>query len=176
QRGDLVRRLFIRKCRLQLLLPRGVRGEGDAGPRLAHGVDLQEVLGDVLDDLARAPAGTGPVRGPQPVQARSAFAAQVLLHAVEVFDRHEEPVTLGVLELEVLAVSALRLDQAHAFEAGDAVVDVDDQLVGREVERELSGQVLRPGPLAPAARWPPYATEQLRVGHDVQAERRLRAA
>ena len=45
ERGDLVRRLFIRKGRLELLLPCGVRREGDAGPRLAHGVDLQQVLG-----------------------------------------------------------------------------------------------------------------------------------
>ena len=84
------------------------------------------------------------------MERRSALSAQILLHPVEVLDRDEEAVAFGVLELQVLPVRAVRLDEAHALEARDAVIDMNHELVGREVKREFARQVggARPGAAA----------------------------
>ena len=84
------------------------------------------------------------------MQARRALTAQIFLHAVEVLHRHEESVAFRVFELEVLSVGAIRFDEAHALEARDAVVDMHDQLVCREVQRELAGEIFRLRPSAAA--------------------------
>ena len=144
QRRDLVWRLLVRKGGLELVLPRRIRSEGDARPCLAHRVDLQKLLRHVLHDLARTPTRARPVRRPEPVQRGSRLAAQILLDPVEVFHGHEQPVALRVLELEVLTMRAIRLDQPHPLESRDPVIDVNDELVWREVERELAGHVLGP--------------------------------
>ena len=78
------------------------------------------------------------------MQRGSRLAAQILLDPVEVFHGHEQPVALRVLELEVLTMRAIRLDQPHPLESRDPVIDVNDELVGREVECELAGHVLGP--------------------------------
>src|SRR5258708_23469081 len=75
------------------------------------------------------------------MKRRSAFATEIFLDPVEVLDRDVESVAFRVFELEVLAMCAVRLDEAHALEARDAVVDMHHELVGLEVEGELFGQV-----------------------------------
>jgi hypothetical protein len=60
------------------------------------------------------------------MERRLPFPTKVLLNAVQVLHRDEKPITLGVFELEVLAVSPFRLDEPHSLEEGDAVIDVDD--------------------------------------------------
>src|SRR5207253_45573 len=82
-----------------------------------HGVDLQQVLGHVLDHLARASARARPVRSAEAVKRRSTLAAEVLLHTVQVFDGLEEAIAFCVLELEAFAMRAILLDQAHALAA-----------------------------------------------------------
>ena len=79
------------------------------------------------------------------MQRRRTFPTEVFLDPVEVFDRDEEAIRFGVLELEVFAMRAVGLEQTHAFETCDSVVDVYHQLIWREVERELPCQVLGPG-------------------------------
>ena len=72
---------------------------------------------------------------------------------------------------------AFRLDEPHALEARDAVVDVDDQLVVREIQRELAGQlVLARAFGATRAGRAPDAPEQLGVGRQVESQPRLGAA
>src|SRR5439155_7656380 len=88
-----------------------------------------------------------------------------------------ELVGLRVLQLQVFAVRAIGFEDAHAPEAGDAVVDVDDQLARREIERELTRQLR-----GTAARRsyrpsrPAQAPEQLGVGEEVETDLRLHSA
>jgi hypothetical protein len=174
---QLVGGLFIRKGRLELLLPGGVRRERDARPGFARRVDLEQLLGDVLNHLARAPSRARPITSAEPVQRRLVLTAEKFLDAVEVLDRHEQLVGLGVIELQVLAMGALGFEQTHAGESRDPVVDVDDQLAGREVERELAGQLL--GAAARRASGPrgtAKPAEELGIGDEVEAHRRLNAA
>ena len=57
-------------------------------------------------------------------------------------------------------MSAFRLYEPHSLEEGDAVVDVDDELVRGEVEREFLGEIPRLGPAARRARRPAQAAEE----------------
>ena len=116
QGGDLVGGLLIRKRRLELRLPGGVGSERDARPRLPQRIDFEQLVGDILHDLARPATRSGPVARPEPVERRLSFAAEIFLDAIQVLDGHEKAVSLRVLELEVFAVGAFRLDQPHSFE------------------------------------------------------------
>jgi hypothetical protein len=177
KRRQLVRRLFVRKGRLELLLPGRVGRERDPGPGLAGRVDLEQLLGHVLDHLACAPSRARPITGAEPVQRGLVLTAQEFLDAVEVLDRHKKLVGLGVIELQVLAVRAFGFEQAHPRESRDAVVDVDHQLSRREVEGELASQLLGPSACrARNARWSAQAAEELGVSDKMESHRRLHAA
>src|SRR5207245_1702676 len=105
------------------------------------------------------------------------LAAEVLLDAVEVLDRHEELVGLRVLQLQVYAEIAVGFEDAHAAEAGDAVVDVDGQLAGCEIQRELARQLR--GTAARRSDRPrrsAQAAEQLGVRDEVEPDRWLHTA
>ena len=72
---------------------------------------------------------------------------------------------------------AIRVDEPHAAEPRDAVVDVNDQLAWGELKGELSRQLFgtRAGRGSPSRRWPAHAAEQLCVGEQVEPDRGLRA-
>src|SRR5438477_32096 len=124
----LVRRLLEGERGFQLGLPGRVRLEGEAGLGLPCRIELEQVVRDVLDRLLGAASGLLPGTGAEPVQGRLLLpAAQVLLDPVEGLDGDEEPVALGVLQLEVLALGAVELLQADPLEPGHPVVDVHDQ-------------------------------------------------
>ena len=140
--------------------------ERKARPGLALGVDLEQVLGHVLRRSRGPLPGAIPVGGPQAVQRRGFIAAaQELLDPVQVLDRNEQLVALGVLQLQVLAldVSLLvaRVDQAHAVEPRDAMVDVHHQLARLELQRQRR---LGAAPARRARKGPPHAAEELGVG------------
>ncbi len=60
----------------------------------------------------------------------------------EVFDRQEQPVAAGVVNLQAIVRRARRLDGLQADEAADAVVDVDDEIAGGQ-RRGFRQHVLR---------------------------------
>src|SRR5580700_4466618 len=72
-------------------------------------------------------------------------------------------------------MSAFRLDKPHSLEEGDAVVDVDDELVRGEVEREFLGEIPNLGPAARGARRPAQAAEELGVRREVKPNLFLRS-
>ena len=80
-RRELVRRFLVGERRLELRLPVGVGREGEAGLRLAHGLQLDHLAGQVEDGrlhlvLAVLPAGAAELR-----QLRIGLAAaDVFLH------------------------------------------------------------------------------------------------
>ncbi len=64
-------------------------------------------------------------------------APDVSIHAVEMLCRDEESIPLGVLEHHVLVLRAGVVgDGAHLYEARDAVVAVDHEVAGRELQDE----------------------------------------
>jgi hypothetical protein len=100
--------------------------------------------------------------------------AEILLDAVQALDRDEQLVLVRVLELQVLALDVargrlrvLRVQEPHAVEAGDAVVDVDDQLAW--LVFEVQGGLPTGGPAAGPGGEPTDATEELGVRVEEEA-------
>ncbi len=72
---------------------------------------------------------------------------------------------------------AFGFEQAHPRESRDAVVDMDHQLAGREVERELASQLLGPAAgRAGRARGAAEPAEELGVGHQTEPHCRIHGA
>ena len=88
-----------------------------------------------------------------------AVAAQQL----DVLDRQIELGVVGVLDLDAVVRRAHRLDLLEAEEAADAVIDVDDEIAGREAGR-LGQRVRRL--LAPLRPQQPLAEDVLLGQHD----------
>ncbi len=183
--ADLVRRLVVRERLLELLLPRPVLGKGMALDELPFGVEIEQVVRHGFHRLPHLALGSVPVARTQALQPRRRIAAaDVFLNAVEVLDRHEQLVAICVLELHVLALLSVLAHQPHAGETPDAVVDVDDQVAGRELQ--VPGRRARPhhaaaDPLAQSAeevgvavdlellRWHPEALRHRLVAKHDQA-------
>ena len=139
-RAQLVGGLVERERVLELGLPRGVGAEGVALGGLAGGVQLDQLGRDLAHRLAGPALALGPVAAAEPVEA-GLLAADVAGHLVERVGGHVEPVgrvaALGgaVLEDEVLADRAVHLALLHLHEPADAVLLVDDEVAGLELER-----------------------------------------
>ena len=137
--AELVGRLLVREARLHLGLPRRVGREGVAlrvGPRR---VQLEQLLGEVRDGLP------DPLLRLQPLGAAELAQLRVLGAAVardpgDLLDRDEDLVAAGEAQLEVVAVLALGVVAApeHPLVAGDAVVDVDDEVAGRQALEDVA--------------------------------------
>ncbi len=133
-RGDLVGRLDITEGGFELLLPRRVGCEGVAVQHLARRVQVEQVARHVRDGLAHAVARAGPLAGAEACEVGVVVAgSDVARHAVRLLDGHEQPVALGVRELQELLLHALDVAHDHAREAPDAVLEVDDVVARRQV-------------------------------------------
>ena len=135
---QLVGRLLVRERRLHLALPRRVRRIREPLGRLALGVQRKQLLREVADRLADALLGPQPVRAAKPAQGR-VLPARVAADAVDLLDRDEDPVAGRERELEVVALLARLAAPQHLLVACDAVVDVDDDVAGREALEEVAG-------------------------------------
>ena len=165
--AELVDRLLVRKRRLHLGLPGRVARVGVArrgGPR---GVQREQLLGEVADGLPDARLRPQPLRAAE-LRERRALAAGVARDPPDLLDRHEDPVLALERELEEVAlVARARAAPEHPLVARDAVVDVDDEVAGREALEDVPGH-------DPAHRLRPAdadVAEQLAVGDEDEAVR-----
>ncbi len=125
QRLELIGRLDIREGVLQLALPLAVGAEGVPLAELALRVEAEQVAGQLLDGGARAALGALPVLRPQARELRHGVArADVARDAVELVDRHVQPVAVGVAQVEVLALGLADGAADQALVDRDAVLDV----------------------------------------------------
>ncbi len=139
--AELVGGLDVGERGLELLLPGGVGREGVALGDLARGVELQQLPRQLLHGAADARLRPRPLLRAEARERRAVLArADVAADAVDLLRRDEEAVAVGVLQLEVLALLAADALACEAGEAGDAVLDVDDELARHEVgEKRLAG-------------------------------------
>ncbi len=158
---ELVDRLLVGEARLHLGLPGGVRGEGVTLGRGPGGVEAQELLGQIvdgpLDPLLRAqPVGAAEMAQPRPL------AAGVAADPLDLLDRDEDPVAAGEAQLEVVALLPRPAASEHLLVAGDPVVDVDDEIAGREPLEDVP----RDDPTHRLRTADPDGAEQLAVGDE----------
>ena len=150
-RDELVGGLDVGEGILEFTLPGRVGAEGVPLGLLAHRVQADELLGDLVDGLLGAGLGLGPV-GAAHLGQGGLVGSRVLRDLVQRVGGHEEPVgglpTLGgrVFDDQVVAhrgsVPAPDRPGDELDEASDAVLVVDDVVPG------VQGQ--RVDPLAPA--------------------------
>src|SRR6476469_8585302 len=159
--GQLVGRLDVREGVLELALPRGVGAEGVPGRGHACGVQPDQLTGDLLDRLAGAALGLGPVRAAELVERRG-LAADVPGDLVERVARDEQPIGRlaalagRVLQDEVLAGGARDGALRPLDDARDAVLLVDDEVAGPQLQRVDD--------VAPPRRHPPHVLGALARG------------
>ena len=91
----------------------------------------EQLVGEVRDGLRHPLLGAQPLRAAELGQRRP-LAAGVPGDTRDLLDRDEDAVAAGERELQVVAVLATRAAAEHLLVARDAVVDVDDEVAGRE--------------------------------------------
>ncbi len=134
----LIGRLLVRKRAFELLLPRAVGCVRMTLRLLAARVETEQLAGDLLGALLDTAARALPFAAAETRQLRVRLgAADVAVDAIEVLGGDEQPIPFGVLEEHVLVHRAGVVgDRAHLDEARDAVIAVDDEVAGRELEHE----------------------------------------
>ena len=90
-RAELVERLLVREARLHLVLPRRVGGVGVAAGGGPGGVELEQLLGQVVDGALDPLLRPDPVGPAEPAEL-GALAARVAADPLDLLDRHEDPV------------------------------------------------------------------------------------
>ena len=137
----------------------GVAAGGGPG-----GVELEELLGQVVDGPLDPLLRPDPVGPAEPAEL-GPLAARVAADPLDLLDRDVDPVALGEAQLEVVALLAGPAAAEHLLVAGDAVVDVDDEVARgqplEDVARDDPPHRLRPAD--------PDGAEQLAVGDERKA-------
>ena len=165
-RLQLVGRLGVGESVLHLDLPGAVPGEGEAGGRLARGVEAQKLAGDLLGGLLRLALGDRPVASAEG-RERGGRAADVARDPVDALGRQGDDVGAGEAQLQVLAHDSRDLARDEALESGDAVVLMHDVVARLEVREE--GPDVEPTPaLLRVARL--TEAEHLGVGEHAELE------
>jgi hypothetical protein len=132
-RALLVRRLLVGKAGAEFVVEALRNGEARRGVHHPLGGDTDELAGHFAHALLEPRLARLPARAPEPVEL-AGFRA-VARQQFEVFDRQEEPVTAGVVNLEAVVRRARGLDRLKADEAPDAMVDMNDEVAGGERAR-----------------------------------------
>ena len=74
-------------------------------------------------------------RAAEPVELDARLLRAVARQQLDVLDRQEQLVAAGIVDFQAVVRRAGGLDRLQADEAADAVVDVHDEVAGREARR-----------------------------------------
>src|SRR6185437_8160817 len=94
--------------------------------------DLDQFAGDLADAAFHARLARLPIAAADAVELDGRLLRAVTRQQVDVFDRQIELGAFGVVDFETVVRRAGRFDRLQAGEAADAVIDVHDQVAGRE--------------------------------------------
>ena len=163
--AQLVDGLLVRERGLQLRLPWRVLGEGVALRLAPRRVQLEQLLREVRDGPPDPLLRAQPLRPAELAELRL-VAAGVARHPPDLLDRHEDPVAAGERQLEEVPLVAGRgRAPQHLLEAGDTVVDVDDEIAGGQPFEDVA----RHDPAHRLRAADPDVPEQLAVGDEREA-------
>ena len=132
-RALLVRRLLIGKAGAEFVVQTLRDGEARRGVHHALGGDADEFARHLAHALLEPRLARLPACSAKPVELAGLRA--VARQELEIFDRQEQPVAAGVVNLEAVVRRARGLDRLKADEAPDAMVDMDDEVAGGERAR-----------------------------------------
>ena len=147
-RRHLVVRLLVGEAGGELVVEPGGRRQRRGGARQPRGGGLDQLLRHVADALLQPRLARLPADAAELVEIGGGALRAVAGQELDVLHRQEQAVVAGVEDLQAIVRRARRLDGAQAGEAADAMVDVHDEIAGREARH--FGQRIG-GALAPAA-------------------------
>ena len=144
-RRELIRRFLVRKRRIKLALPLRVGRKRDARPRIARGLQLDHLAGQIGDGLLRR------LLLPHPRLAAdvgendlAALAADILLHELDLRARHIDLRAAAVLKLQMLFGPPILLQQPQPAIPPDAVRHVHDQVALAQLQKTIDRPRLPP--------------------------------
>ena len=111
--------------------------------QLPFGGDLDQLVGDLANAAFHARLARLPSAAAKPVELDVGLFRPVAGEQFDVLDRQEQLVAAGIVELKAIVRRAGGFDRAQAHEAADPMIDMDDQVAGREA-RHLGDEVFRP--------------------------------
>ena len=128
----LVLGLLIGEPRREFVIEPVRRGDHRRLAQLAHGGDLDQLLGDVADALLELRFPRLPADAAKPVELHAKLVRAITAQHLDVLDGQIELVAALVDHLEAIMRLAGSLDGGEADEAADAVVGVDHEVADRE--------------------------------------------
>ena len=136
--AQLVGGLVVGEGSLEGQLPILIGGKGIALGRPTPCVDANEAFGKFLNRFPDLALPVLPGLGSQTIEARGlSLASDVALDQIGLFDGHEDGFFLGVFDFYIVSLVS---EDAHAFYRGetpDAVIDMDDEIAGREFDETV---------------------------------------
>ena len=143
-RLELVVGLAVGERALELELPVGVLRVGVARAPLALRVEVDQLARQLRRGTLRAGLHVVPGLGAElRERRRGALGAHVAAQTVELVGRHEDPVAVAVLDLEVVARHPGHRLGVEAGEAADPVLGVDHDVARAQLRERLEGATAR---------------------------------
>jgi hypothetical protein len=131
---DLLDRLFlivgllIGEAGAELVVETGHQAHLGTGLQLALGGDLEQFAGHLGDAVLQAGAARLPACAAQLVEMQVAFGRAVARQQLQVFDRHEQLVAIGINQPQAVVWRLAQHQGLQAVEAADAVFDMNHQV------------------------------------------------
>ena len=138
----LVVGLVIREAGAELVIGALLGDEPRRLAQLALGRDLDQLARHLADALLHARLAGLPGAAAEPVELDRGLLRAVARQQLDVLDRQEQLVVAGVVDLETVVRRAGRLDGLEPDEAADAVIDMHDEIAGRQAG-QLGDEILR---------------------------------
>ncbi len=128
----LILRLLIGKAGAEGFIEAGRRHELRRGMGLARRGDLHEACRHFENALAHPRLALLPAGAAQLVELDLGVFRAIAREKLEIFDRQKQLVAIGIMQFEAIMRRARRLDRLQPDETADAVIDMDDEIAGRE--------------------------------------------
>src|SRR5262249_25158790 len=142
-RGLLVVGLLVRKTGAELIVWAVLDSEFGRFAQQTLGRNLDQLVGDLADATLHARLARLPGSAAQSIELDAGFLRALARQEFDVLDRQDQLVATGVVNLQAVVRRARGLDRRQAHEAADAVIDVHNEVAGRQA-RHLGDEVFRP--------------------------------
>ena len=139
--GLLVLGLLVGEAGAELVIGARRHGQPRRFVQLPLGRDLDQFARDLADAALHARLARLPVAAAEAVELDVRLLGAVARQQVDVLDRQKQLGAVGVMDFEAIVRRAGRLDRLQAGEAADAVIDMDDEIAGRQAGR-LGDEIL----------------------------------